>query len=41
MKNKNVINYFKQVHADKVEYNKQMARVKELPADYQVVYKEV
>lgn len=41
MKNKNVINYFKQVHADKVEYNKQMARLKELPSDYQIVYKEV
>lgn len=41
MKNKNIIQYFKQVHAEKVEYNQQMARLKRLPSEYQIVYKEV
>ncbi|OEG14866.1 cytoplasmic protein [Enterococcus quebecensis] len=33
--------YLKQVHADKIKYNEEMARLKKLPADYQMVYKEV
>ncbi|MBO0440506.1 hypothetical protein DOK67_0001806 [Enterococcus sp. DIV0212c] len=41
MKNKNIFNYFKQVHADKVKYNKQIARLRELPDEYQMVYKEI
>lgn len=41
MKNKNIVDYFKQIHADKVEYKKQMARLKKLPHEYQIVYEEI
>ncbi|MGM0167899.1 hypothetical protein IGI39_002911 [Enterococcus sp. AZ135] len=41
MAEKNLFNYLKQMRVDKVEYNEQMAEVKKLPQDYQVVYKEV
>lgn len=41
MNGKNIIHYFKQVHTDKVAYNKQMARLKEFPVEYQIVYKEI
>jgi len=41
MKNKNVFNYLKQLHADNAEYKEQMAELKKLPHEYQVVYKEI
>lgn len=41
LKSKNIVDYFKQVHMDKVEYNQQMERVKDLPRDYQIVFKEI
>lgn len=41
MKDKNVFNYFKQMNADKAEYKEQMAELKKLPNEYQVVYKEI
>ena len=41
MKSRSIVDYFKQVHADKAEYNRHMERVKDLPSDYQLVFKEV
>ncbi|WP_314063155.1 DUF1048 domain-containing protein [uncultured Vagococcus sp.] len=41
MKSHNIVDYFKQVRADKVEYKAHMARVKELPKEYQIVFEEV
>ena len=32
---------FKQMKADKTEWNKQQARIKAMPADYQIVIGEV
>ncbi|MBO0451437.1 MULTISPECIES: DUF1048 domain-containing protein [Enterococcus] len=41
MTDKNPYNYFKQMFTDKAEYNKKMAELKDLPQEYQVVYKEI
>lgn len=41
MSDKNVFGYFKRVYTDKAEYRKQMAGLKKLPHEYQVVYKEI
>lgn len=41
MSDKNVFSYFKRVYTDKAEYREQMAGLKKLPREYQVVYKEI
>lgn len=41
MKEKNPYKYFKQMFADKAEYKEKMAGLKDLPYEYQVVYKEI
>ena len=37
MSNKNLVGYIKKMMEDKAEYREQMARLKKLPADYQIV----
>ncbi|EGP4756893.1 hypothetical protein OKS_03799 [Enterococcus faecium EnGen0047] len=41
MSNKNLVGYIKKMMEDKAEYREQMARLKKLPADYQIVYNEI
>lgn len=41
MSEKSMISYFKKMYADKAEYKDQMAQLKKLPKEYQVVYKEI
>lgn len=41
MSEKNMISYFKKMYAEKAEYKEQMAELKKMPREYQVVYKEV
>lgn len=41
MREKKMIDYFKKMYTEKVEYKEQMVQLKKLPKEYQVVYKEI